>query len=133
MKSVKYYLKEGKTYYNDNNKLKYVCVSNPELTFDFAKLSPDETEGFVEVKNASWSKPQNSVEEKLYRVLTDIATITFLNDETFDAMFKRISEYLMEIEDWERMCVLRDVESYYRQSRGRRKSEIDDFIKTHDK
>lgn len=133
MKSVKYYLKEGKTYYNDNKKLKYVCVSDPEITFDFARLSPDENEGFVEVKNSSCSKPQNSVEEKLYRVLTDITTITFLNDETFDAMFKRISGYLAEIEDWERMCVLRDVELHYRRARGKRKSEIDDFIKTHEK
>lgn len=133
MKSVKYYLKEGKAYYNDNKKLKYVCVSNPDLVFDFTKLSPEENDAFVEVKNASWAKPSNSVEEKLYRVLTDVTTITFLNEETFDAMFKRISQYIMEIEDWERMCVLRDVESYYRDSRGNRKSKINDFIKSHDK
>lgn len=133
MKSTKFYLREGKTYYNDNKRLKYVCISDPDLVFDFTKLSPDEQDGFVEVKNASWSKPHNSVEEKLYRVLTDIFTIMFLNEETFDAMFKRISDYLSEIEDWERMCVMRDLNTYYRSKRGKRKSEIDDFIKTHEK
>lgn len=133
MKSKKFYINEGKSFYADNKKLKYICVSDPEIIHDFTKITPEENERFVEVKRAEGSKSVNSVEEKLYRVLCDINTVGFFNEETFDGISQKVSRYLSDIEDWERMCVLRDIGLYYKKSRSKKSTEIESFIKSHEK
>jgi hypothetical protein len=116
-------------YYEDTKKLSFIKVSDPSVELSYVSMHPDEVEKFIEVVPGTGSKQYRSIPEKLYRNLTNMSTVIYLTDETFENLFKKLNNYFNSIEDYERMCVLRDVAEYYYSQISKKKSEIDDYIK----
>lgn len=129
MKKYAYYLYDGDTYYEDKKTLKFINVKDPTITISYVSMDPDEVEKFKEVLPNERSKPYRTADEKLFRVLTDISTVIYLTKDSFDSLVKKTNKYLQSIEDYERMCVLRDVVEYYILQNTKKRSQIEDYIK----
>lgn len=129
MKKYAYYLYDGDTYYEDKKTLKFINVKDPTITISYVSMDPDEVEKFKEVLPNERSKPYRTADEKLFRVITDISTVIYLTKDSFDSLVKKTNKYLQSIEDYERMCVLRDVVEYYILQNTKKRSQIEDYIK----
>jgi hypothetical protein len=129
MKKFTYYLYKGETYYDDYKKLRFISVKNPDVFISYISMHPDEVDKFIEVEPNQRAKPYRSAPEKLFRVITDLTTVIYLTQETFDNLSKQLNSYLSDIEDYERMCVMRDVAEYYKIETSKKKAEIEDYIK----
>lgn len=129
MKKYNYYLYNGEVFYTDNKNIKFVSVKNPEHTISYSDLDPDELDKFKEIVPCENAKHYRTAPEKLYRVMTDLTNVLYLTEDSFLNLFNQVNNYLEGIEDYERMCVLRDVESFYYLQQKLRKSEIEDRIK----
>jgi hypothetical protein len=129
MKKYIFYLYKGDTYYDDRKKFSFVSVKNPEFLISYISMDPDELEEFKEIEPSSQSKPYRSAAEKLFRNMTDLSSVIYLTQETFVNLMRQLNNYLQEIEDYERMCVLRDVTELYYVENSKKKSEIEDYIK----
>jgi hypothetical protein len=130
---TKFYLYEGEVWKSNDRSLRFVNVSDPEKVVKYASANPDTVERFVEVKPNQDTYVKDAPQEKLYRVLTDTSTVIYLNEESFRDISKNVSAYLQEIEEWERMCVIRDIAKFYHAQRLKKKAEIEDYIKHHNK
>lgn len=133
MKKYNYYLYEGDTYYEDKKGLKFVNVKDPSITISYVSIHPDDLERFKEILPNDRSKPYRSAPEKLYRVMSDLTNVIYLTEDSFGNLIKRLNKYLESIEDYERMCVLRDVKEFYNSQISKKKSEIQDYIKHYNK
>ena len=133
IKKNKFYLHEGEVWKSDDSKLRFVKVSDPEQVVKYVSMKPDLVDRFVEIKPSQDTYVKDAPQEKLYRVITDVTTVIFLNEDSFRDISANVLNYLQEIEEWERMCVVRDVGKFYRRNRDKRKSEIEDYIKHHNK
>lgn len=132
MKS-KFYLREDKVWSADDKNVKFVNLAEPEQTISYTSLHPDELEKFVEIVPNPENFNKDAPQEKLYRVITDVSTVIFLNEQSFKDISSNVLAYLMEIEEWERMCVVRDIGKYYLYHKNKKKTEIENFIRKHDK
>lgn len=133
MKKNRFYLYEGEVWKSDDKNLRFVNVSDPTKVVDYVSMNPDAAERFVEVKHNQDNYVKDAPQEKLYRVITDTTTVIFLNEDSFRDISRNVSAYLQEIEEWERMCVVRDIGKFYHAHRLRRKVEIEDYVKHHNK
>lgn len=129
MANYNFYLNKGETFYEDKKKLRFVSVKNPSKIIKFTDLLPDEAEEFVLVPN----NKSNKAPEKLYRILTDLGTVFFLTDDSFKNITKQVNKYLMENEDFERLCVIRDIISLHDSKHKKKMNEVQEYIKKHDK
>lgn len=132
MKS-KFYLKEDKVWKADDKNVKFINLTNPDEEISYTSIHPDELERFVEIVPNPETYHKDAPQEKLYRVITDVSTVIFLNEQSFKDISSNVLSYLMKIEEWERMCVVRDIGKYYQYHKSKKKNEIDNFIKNHDK
>ncbi len=132
MKS-KFYLREDKVWSADDKNVKFVNLAEPEQSISYTSLHPDELDKFVEIVPNPESYVRNAPQEKLYRVVTDLSTVTYLTEQSFKDISANVLAYLMEIEEWERMCVVRDIGKYFVYHKSKKKSEIEDFIRKHDR
>ena len=133
MKKFVFYLYKGDVFYEDNKKLKFVSVKNPEVTISFADLSPDELEEFKQVIPSEQAKHYRTPPEKLYRVLTELTNVLYLTEDSFINLSNQINNYLEEFEDYERMCVMRDIKEYYYLQQKLKRAQIEDRIKHYNK
>lgn len=131
--AYKFYLYEGETYYENKKTLKFISVKNPKVVISFTSLNPDEVDNFKEILPNENSKSFRSAEEKFYRVLTDIKSVMYLTDESFANITKQVINYLNGIEDYERMCVIRDIKYLFEELKRTKQAEIQDYIKHHNK
>lgn len=129
----KFFLYEGETWEADEKNLRFVKLSDPEVVMHYPSMHPDLLDKFAEIVPNQETYVRNAPKEKLYRVITDTSTVIFLNEDSFRDISANVLNYLQEIEEWERMCVVRDVGKFYRRNRDKRKSEIEDYIKHHNK
>lgn len=129
MKKYTYYLYDGDTYYEDKKTLKFISVKDPSITISYVSLHPDVLDKFKEILPNDRSKPYRSVSEKLFRVMTDLTNVIYLTEDSFKNLTRKTNEYLEEIEDYERMCIMRDVEEFYKLQTSKKKAQIDDYIK----
>ena len=129
----KFYLYEGKVWRSDDSLLNFVSVSEPDNKLKYASLHPDQEEQFKEIVPNEATYVRFAPQERLYRVLTDMSTVIFLNEDSFRDISRNVLNYLMKIEEWERMCVVRDVGKYYESYKKAKNEEISNFIKGHDK
>lgn len=133
IKKNKFYLHEGEVWKSDDSKLRFVKVSDPEQVIKYVSMKPELVDRFVEIKPSQDTYVKDAPQEKLYRVITDVTTVIFLNEDSFRDISANVSAYLQEIEEWERMCVIRDIGKFYLAQRQKRKAEIEDYIKHHNK
>lgn len=129
MKNYNYFLYEGDAYYEDKKKLKFVNVKDPSVTISYVSLHPDDLERFKEILPNDRAKPYRSAQEKLYRVMSDLSNVIYLTEDSFENLMKKLFKYLESIEDYERMCVLRDIKEFYLKQKSKKKAEIEDYIK----
>lgn len=129
MKNRVFYLKDGDVYYEDKKNLNFVSVKNPDIKISYISMHPDEVETYKEIVSVSQAKPYRSAPEKLFRVLTDLNTVIYLTEDSFYNISKQVNGYLNDIEDYERMCILRDITFYYEEQRKKKKAQIEDYIK----
>lgn len=129
MKKYNYYLYDGETYYEDKKNLKFISVKDPNISISYCTLHPDEVDRFKEILPNEKAKAYRTAPEKLYRILTDIKTVMYLTEDSFFNISKQVNGYLEEIEDYERMCVIRDIDFFYKEQRLKKKAQIDDYIK----
>lgn len=129
----KFYLYEGETWVGDDKKLRFRKVSDPETTMQYTSIHPDTLDGFSEIVPNPDTYQKNHPQEKLFRVVADLSTVIFLSDQSFSDISRNVLNYLGEIEEWERMCIVRDIGKYYSSHQSKRKAMIDDFIRQHDK
>lgn len=132
-KKSKFYLHEGEVWKSEDANLRFVKVSDPEQVVKYVSMKPDLVDGFVEIKPGRDTYVKDAPQEKLYRVITDTTTVIFLNEDSFHDISANVSAYLQEIEEWERMCVIRDIGKLYLGQRRKKKAEIEDYIKHHNK
>lgn len=129
MKNRIYYLKDGIVYYDDYKNLNFVSVKNHEIKIPYVSMDPDEVDSYKEIVPSPQAKPYRSAPEKLFRVLTDLTSVIYLTEDTFKNLSGQINNYLNEIEDYERMCIIRDVTEFYYSQINKKKAQIDDYIK----
>jgi hypothetical protein len=129
MKNKVYYLKDGIVYYEDKKSLHFISVKNPEIKISYVAMDPDEVDTYKEIVPSPQAKPYRSAPEKLFRVLTDINTVIYLTEESFSNISRQVNNYLNDIEDYERMCILRDISIFYQEQRKKKKAQIEDYIK----
>lgn len=129
----KFYLYDGETWIPDDKRMRFVKLSDRSESVAFTSLDPDSLEKFVEVVHDPKSYVRNSPKEKLYRVITDIHTVSFLSEDSFRDISRNVLNYLQEREEWERMCVIRDMGKYYWRYRENKTALIDEEIRKHDK
>lgn len=129
----KFYLIEGKVWMTDDRKLKFVSVSDPERKIDYTSMDPDTAQSMKEIVPSPDTFVKDAPQERLYRILTDLSTVKFLNEDSFRDVSGKVRAYLEEIEEWERMCLIRDISEFYNENRRKRKEEIDGFLKKNDK
>ena len=122
-----------KVYCEDKKKMQFVSLQNPEDVIKFVNLLPDEAEEFKEILPSNYSKGRNSMEERLFRIITDITTILFLTQDSFLNITKQVNKYLLQIEDYERICIVRDITTYYLNKKNERNTEIKDYINKQNK
>lgn len=132
-KKSSFYLYQDEVWRSDNGNLCFRKVSDPEKVLKYASLTPDQVDEFVEIKPNPATYIKNAPQEKLYRIITDIPTVEFLNEESFQSISSNVSDYLQEIEEWERMSIVRDVKKFYLASRMKRNNTIEEEIRKHDK
>jgi hypothetical protein len=128
-----FYLKDGVVYYDDKKNLRFVAVKNPDIFVSYVSMDPDEVDTYKEIDASSNALHYRTAPEKLLRILTDMGTVMYLTEESFINIFKQVNNYLSEIEDYERMCIIRDVQEYFKLQNSRKKAEIEDYIKHHNK
>lgn len=134
MKSkFKFYLKEGTVYYDDKKNLRFVAVKNPEIFIPYNSLYPDEVDIFKEIDASSNALHYRTAPEKLLRILTDMRTVMYLTEDSFLNISKQVNKYLEDIEDYERMCIIRDIKDYFYYQNSKKKAQIEDYIKHHNK
>ncbi len=114
MKKIKFVVFEELVYYENNKTKEYILVKDPTVKIKFTETN---RELFKEVQVSNNALPKNSQEETLYRVLADINTIIFYAEDTVQNMFEKTTNYLTEIQDFERLCVVRDIKAYYDRDR----------------
>lgn len=129
----KFYLYNDKVYIEDKKGLRFIPISNPKEIVKFVDLSPDEAEKFIEIKPNENSQHSKSAPEKLYKIVTDLKTVFFLTPDSFENICKQVNKYLMEIEDFERMAVVRDICIFFKNKMEKIKIEVDDIIKGYEK
>lgn len=129
MKKYTFYLYKGFTYYEDTKKLSFVKVSDPSVVISYVSMDPDEVDKFREISPSLNAKAYRSIPEKIYRNLTNMSAVCYLTEYTFENLMKKLNKYMKEIEDYERMCVLRDVTEFYKNQTANKKAEIQDYIK----
>ena len=129
MKKSTFYLYKGEVYYEDRKKFNFVNVKNPQISISYVSMNPDEVDEFKEIIPSTQAKPYRSAPEKLYRIITDVTTVIYLTEDSFSNISKQVNEYLNDIEDYERMCVTRDIAFFYKLEREKKKAQIDDHIK----
>jgi hypothetical protein len=129
MKNYTFYLYNGSSYYEDTKKLSFIKVSDPTIELSYISMHPDEVDKFTEVVPGTGSKQYRSIHEKMYRNLTNMSSVIYLTEETFNNVYTKTKNYLNSIEDYERMCVVRDVKEYYNDQISKKKSQIEDYIK----
>lgn len=129
----RFYIYEGETWLADEKGLRFIRVSDLETIKSYTSIDPDSLDKFVEVKPNKDTFNKNAPKEKLYRVITDMTTMLFLSEDSFTDISRNVLDYLQEIEEWERMCVVRDVGKYYWNYREKRKARIEEQIKKHDR
>lgn len=129
----KLYLYEGKVWRSDDKMLNFTSLSEPDKVIKYTSLHPDQEELFKEIVPNEATYVRDSPQERLYRVLTDLSTVIFLNEDSFRDISKNVLAYLEEIEEFERMCVVRDITEFYTNNRKKRNAEIDNYVKKHDK
>lgn len=129
MKKYNFYLYKGSAYYEDTKKLCFVSVVNQDINISYVSIEPDELEKFQEVSPSPNAKAYRSIPEKIYRNLTNMSAVCYLTEDTFKNLTKKLNNYLRDIEDYERMCVLRDVTEFYYIQNTKKKAEIQDYIK----
>jgi len=128
-----FYIYRDEVWKADDKNLRFFKLSSPQETKGYPTILPDELDLFIEIKPNPETYQKDSPQEKLYRIITDTATVIFLNKESFNDISANVLNYLMEIEEWERMCVVRDIKRFYDYNKKKKWSEIEDFIKKHDK
>jgi len=128
-----FYLKDGIVYYDDKKNLRFVAVKNPDIFVSYVSMDPDEVDTYNEIEASPNALHYRTAPEKLLRILTDMGTVMYLTEESFINIFKQVNNYLSEIEDYERMCIIRDVQEYFKLQNSRKKAEIEDYIKHHNK
>ena len=134
MKSrFKFYLKEGTVYYNDKKNLRFVAVKNPDIFISYVSLDPEEVDAFKEIDANSNALHYITAPEKLLRILTDMRTVMYLTEDSFLNISKQVNKYLEDIEDYERMCIIRDIKDYFYYQNSKKKAQIEDYIKHHNK
>lgn len=129
MKNRVFYLKDGDVYYEDKKNFNFVSVKNPDIKIPYVSMSPDEVETYKEIISVEQAKPYRSAPEKLFRILTDMNTVIYLTEDSFQNISKQVNNYLNDIEDYERMCIIRDISHFYEEQRKKKRAQIDDYIK----
>jgi len=129
MKNRVFYLRDDVVYYEDKKNFNFVSVKNPDIKISYISMNPDEVEKFKEIISVEKARPYRSAPEKLFRVLIDINTVIYLTEDSFYNISKQVNNYLNDIEDYERMCILRDISILYEEQRKKKKAQIDDYIK----
>lgn len=130
---AKFYLYENETWFADDKRLCFTKLSDPETSMHYTSVHPDTLESFVEIVPNDETHNRNLPQEKLFRVITDLSTVIFLSPESFSDISGNVLTYLGEIEEWERMCIVRDIGKFYEHHRLKKRSRIEDFIRQHDK
>lgn len=134
MKSrFKFYLKEGTVYYDDKKNLRYVAVKSPEIFMPYVSLDPEEVDTFKQIEVNPNALHYRTAPEKLLRILTDMRTVMYLTEDSFLNISKQVNKYLEDIEDYERMCIIRDIKDYFYYQNSKKKAQIEDYIKHHNK
>ena len=132
MKSrFKFYLKDGVVYYDDKKNLRFVAVKNPDIFVSYVSMDPDEVDTYKEIDASSNALHYRTAPEKLLRILTDMRTVMYLTEDSFLNVSKQVNKYLEDIEDYERMCIIRDIKEYFFLQNSKKKAEIEDYIKHH--
>lgn len=127
----KFYLHEGEVWKSDDSNLRFFKLADPDVVRKYAEMSPDLVESFVEITPNPETYHKDHPQEKLYRIITDTSTVIFLNEDSFRDISANVSSYLQEIEEWERMCVVRDIRKFYLVNLQKRRSQIEEEIKKH--
>lgn len=133
MKKYNYYLYKSEVYYEDNKKLKFISLKNPEVEISYSNLEPDEIDEFKQILPGENAQHYRTPPEKLYRVMSDLTNVVYLTEDSFINLSKQVNSYLEGIEDYERMCVMRDIKVYYYLQQKLKKAEIEDRIKHYNK
>ena len=128
-----FYLKDGVVYYDDKKKLRFVAVKNPDIFISYVSLDPEEVDAFKEIDANSNALHYRTAPEKLLRILTDMRTVMYLTEDSFLNISKQVNKYLEDIEDYERMCIIRDIKEYFYYQNSKKKAQIEDYIKHHNK
>jgi hypothetical protein len=110
---MNFFKKYDNIYYEDRKNMKFVLVKDPTQIIDFCNIHPDEANLFVKIHPLPNSQSRNSTLEKKYRIFVDLHTVVHLTPDTVENLSKILIDYLLEIEDYSRLCVVRDVKFYY--------------------
>ena len=129
----KFYLHEGEVWKSDDKNLRFFKLADPDAVIKYAGMSPDMIDRFEEITTNPETSRKDAPKEKLYRIITDTSTVIFLNEDSFHDISANVSAYLQEMEEWERMCVVRDIGKFYLRNFQKRKTEIEKQIKLHEK
>ena len=129
----KFYLHEGEVWKSDDKNLRFFKLADPDAVMKYAGMSPDMIDRFEEITPNPETYRKDAPKEKLYRIITDTSTVIFLNEDSFHDISGNVSAYLQETEEWERMCVVRDIGKFYLANLQKRKAEIEKQIKLHEK
>lgn len=129
MNKTNFFKKDDNIYYEDKKNLKFILVKDPNQVIDFCNIHPDEAALFVRVLPVANSESRNSLFEKKYRIFTDLNTIVHLTPETIESMSKLLIDYLLQVEDFDRLCIVRDVVAYYEFEQERKDQAIKEALK----
>lgn len=129
MNKTNFYKKDDNIYYEDKKNLKFVLVKDPTQVIDFVNIHPSEAESFKRVFPSTNSQSRNSTNERIYRTFSDLSTIVYMTPETIVNLSKLLREYLIEIEDYDRLCIVRDVVAYYEFEQNRKDQAIKEALK----
>lgn len=128
-----FYLYKGEAWLCNNSNMIMFNVADPSITLDYHSLPPEEASSFTEIKSPKDPYVRKLQPEKLYRIITDTYTSTYLEKNSFEEIYSNVYDYLQETEQYERLCLIRDVRKFYLKFQEKRQIEIENQIKKFDK
>lgn len=126
---INFFKREDNIYYEDRKNLKFVLVKDPTQIIDMCDINPDEANLFIRIHPLPNSDPRNYTTEKKYRIFVDLNTVVHLTPDTVEKLSTLLTDYLLEIEDYDRLCIVRDIKIYYEFEQNRKDKVIRETLK----